>query len=271
MLYEMVTGDRPFQGDTSAELASSILRDTPAPVTERKADLPRDLGKLIRHCLEKEPTRRLQSVLDVRNELEELQREVDTGEALVSTGAPITARRADGKRRAWLVGGAVVAALALAVGYLMTRSPPERRPAETASAERKRLVVLPFENLGAPEDAYFAAGVTEEITSRLARVSDLGVISRTSAFQYDRAGKSVEQIGRDFGVGFVLEGSGSPTTPMCGPTATTGSWTTSSRFSPRSPRRWWASSASLCCQVSNEPSRPDPPRAWRPTRRTCAL
>jgi len=207
MLYEMVTGDRPFQGDTAAELASSILRDTPASVTERKADLPRDLGRLIKHCLEKEPTRRLQSVLDVRNELEELRREVDTGEALTSAGAPITARRADRKRRLWLVGGAVVAALALTVGYLLTRSPPEPPPPETASAERKMLVVLPFENLGAPEDAYFAAGMTEEITSRLARVSGLGVISRTSAVQYDRAGKTTKQIGEDLGVGFVLVGT----------------------------------------------------------------
>jgi non-specific serine/threonine protein kinase len=207
MLYEMVMGDRPFQGDTAAELASSILRDTPASVTERKADLPRDLGRLIKHCLEKEPTRRLQSVLDVRNELEELRHEVDTGEALTSTGAPITARRVDAKRRAWLFGGAVVVALGLTVGYLQTRSPPEPAPAETASTERKMLVVLPFENLGSAEDAYFAAGMTEEITNRLARVSGLGVISRTSAVQYDRTGKTLKQIGSDLGADYVLEGS----------------------------------------------------------------
>ena len=69
------------------------------------------------------------------------------------------------------------------------------------------LVVLPFENLGAPEDAYFAAGMTEEITSRLARVSGLGVISRTSAVQYDRTGKTTKQLGDDLGVSFVLEGT----------------------------------------------------------------
>jgi TolB-like protein/Flp pilus assembly protein TadD len=69
------------------------------------------------------------------------------------------------------------------------------------------LVVLPFENLGAPEDAYFAAGMTEEITSRLGRVRSLGVISRTSAVQYDRAGKTTKQIGEDLGVAFVLEGT----------------------------------------------------------------
>jgi len=68
-------------------------------------------------------------------------------------------------------------------------------------------VVLPFENLGPPEDAYFAAGITEEITSRLARVSGLGVTSRTTATQYDRAGKAMKDIGEDLHVGFVLEGT----------------------------------------------------------------
>jgi serine/threonine-protein kinase len=69
------------------------------------------------------------------------------------------------------------------------------------------LVVLPFENLGAPEDDYFADGITEEITSRLAALQGLGVISRTSAFQYKGAGKTIKEIGQELGVGYVLEGT----------------------------------------------------------------
>ncbi len=61
--------------------------------------------------------------------------------------------------------------------------------------------------MGRPEDAFFAAGVTEEITSRLARVSGLGVTSRTTATQYDRTGKTIKEIGKDLQVGFVLEGT----------------------------------------------------------------
>ncbi len=68
-------------------------------------------------------------------------------------------------------------------------------------------MVLPFENLGPPEDAYFAAGMTEEITSRLAVVSGLGVISRNSATQYEKSGKTIKQIGEDLGVDYILEGS----------------------------------------------------------------
>jgi len=74
-------------------------------------------------------------------------------------------------------------------------------------AGSKPLVVLPFANLGRPEDEYFADGITEEITSRLAAVPGLRVISRTSAMQYKATRKSVRQIGQDLGVEYVLEGS----------------------------------------------------------------
>ena len=67
--------------------------------------------------------------------------------------------------------------------------------------------MLPFENLGAPEDTYFAAGLTEAVISRLANVQGLSVISRTTARGYDRKGKTIPQIGTDLGVDFVLEGS----------------------------------------------------------------
>ena len=72
---------------------------------------------------------------------------------------------------------------------------------------RKKIVVLPFENLGEAEDEYFAAGMTEEISAKLGAVADLGVISRSSAIQYDRTGKTLKEVGADLGVGYVLEGT----------------------------------------------------------------
>jgi serine/threonine protein kinase len=82
VFYQMATGSKPFRGDSAAGLLSSILRDTPASVTEVKADYPNHLGRIIRHCLEKEPSRRFQSARDIDNELEALQEEVahETGE-----------------------------------------------------------------------------------------------------------------------------------------------------------------------------------------------
>jgi len=69
------------------------------------------------------------------------------------------------------------------------------------------LVVLPFKNLGPPGDQYFADGLTEELTSRLAGLSGLRVISRTSADQYRASTKSLKIIGAELGAGYVLEGS----------------------------------------------------------------
>lgn len=75
IFYEMLTGRRPFEGDTLADLMASILKETPRPVTDFRADLPMHLGRTISHCLEKDPRRRLQAVADLRSELEDLGRE----------------------------------------------------------------------------------------------------------------------------------------------------------------------------------------------------
>lgn len=85
-----------------------------------------------------------------------------------------------------------------------------RRPAGDVTelaAGRTMLVVLPFQNLGPAEDEYFADGVTEEITSRLAEIPELGVISRTSAVQYKGTNKTLRTIAGELDVDFVLEGS----------------------------------------------------------------
>ncbi len=75
IFYEMASGNRPFGGDSSADLISSILRDIPRPVNEINLELPNHLGRILKRCLEKEPGRRYQTALDIRNELEELQSE----------------------------------------------------------------------------------------------------------------------------------------------------------------------------------------------------
>jgi serine/threonine-protein kinase len=102
-------------------------------------------------------------------------------------------------------GAAGVAILALAAERGFTG--PGARPAVAASAAPRRIVVLPFKNLGPSEDEYVAAGVTEEITNRIAAVGALRVVSRTSASQYERSTKTVREIGQDLGADYLLEGS----------------------------------------------------------------
>ena len=88
MLYEMATGERPFKGDTSLSVLSSILRDTPRAVTELNAGLPRDVWRIVRHCLAKDPDRRYQTAKDLRNELDELAQSLSSGELAAVTAAP---------------------------------------------------------------------------------------------------------------------------------------------------------------------------------------
>ena len=81
VLYELATGQRPFPGDSRADVSSSILRDAPEPLTRFRADLPSDLDRIVRRCLEKNPRERVQSALDVNNELRGLRKSLDRGES----------------------------------------------------------------------------------------------------------------------------------------------------------------------------------------------
>jgi serine/threonine protein kinase/dipeptidyl aminopeptidase/acylaminoacyl peptidase len=128
ILYEMATGERPFKGDTAASLLSSILKDTPTSATEANSNIPRDLGKIIRRCLNKDPIRRYQNAIDLRNELEELKQEVDSGEVL--EGAPATMSRPKSK---WPLHIALVVAIVVAgiVGYQLRLGEVPEEPADT--------------------------------------------------------------------------------------------------------------------------------------------
>ena len=106
VLYEMSTGQRPFDGDTPVSTVTSILRDEPVSVTDLNAAMPRQLGRVLKRCLAKEPDRRYESALGVRNDLQELKAELDSGELTVPI-VPAKARAGGGLR--WVVLGVVLA------------------------------------------------------------------------------------------------------------------------------------------------------------------
>ena len=173
MLYELVTGRRPFAGATSAEVTSAILRDAPAPPQTLRPDLPPDLARIIGRCLEKDPERRVQTAKDVRNELEILRRELQTPSAPVSA-AP--------------------------------RSGP--RPAAPAAAELPSVAVLPFVNRSRDEeDEYFSDGLADELLSVLAKIRGLRVAARTSTATFKGKTATIAEAGRALNVSSVLEGS----------------------------------------------------------------
>jgi Tol biopolymer transport system component len=122
VLYEMATGRRPFAGETAARLISSILRDDPASLGDRRPELPGDLDRVLRRCLEKDPERRFQTAQDVGNELQALAEEVRSGTTTSSVrpAPPVKSRRV-GMTVAALVLVGIVAAILL-LGPRLTRT-----------------------------------------------------------------------------------------------------------------------------------------------------
>ena len=99
LLYEMASGHRPFWGVSSAELTSAILRDAPQPLSEVRADLPADLVRIVRRCLEKDVRHRIQTARDVCTECEELARQPRAAPmALAPASAPADARAVSARR-----------------------------------------------------------------------------------------------------------------------------------------------------------------------------
>lgn len=195
MLYEMVAGARPFQGQTSFELSSAILNQVPPPLSPA---VPTELGAVIERCLAKEPGQRYQQGSEVRAALEAVQ-----------SGAAIPAwptwKYALSRRR-WL---ALVAALAAVFAVVAALNFERLRTRLTGGAPRIRsLAVLPLENLsGDKEQDYFADGMTEELITNLAKISALKVISRTSMMQYKGTKKPLPQIAKELNVDALIEGS----------------------------------------------------------------
>jgi len=212
VLYELATGSRPFKGHSSATLIPQIMRDMPPDADLVRRELPHHFGRIVRRCLEKDPDRRYQAAKDVRNELADLQRELESSVSDSSRSRDLVKAPLPGWLRWLAVGLAILGLVGLGILAKLWLTGgedddlPQPIPVE-ATADRKMIVVLPFENLGSPEDEFFAEGMTDEVASRLASVPELGVISRTSAMQYKETRPPLGQIVAELGVDYVLEGS----------------------------------------------------------------
>ncbi|MBV9340717.1 MAG: protein kinase [Acidobacteria bacterium] len=175
MLHEMSTGKRPFEGTSSAELVSAILRDTPPPVTDLRFDLPSDLARVIRRCLEKDPRHRMQTALDVSNEFRDMARAITRPATVSAPTAPSTVAADSGAARA---------------------------------DEGFWVAVLPFKYSGVNADlAALAEGLTDDTITGLSRFSYLRVIARSSSSRYADRSVDVRNAGKELGARYVMEGT----------------------------------------------------------------
>lgn len=197
ILYEMITGRLPFRGDHEAAILYAIAYEEPEPLKRYRNHVPDGLQRIVSKALAKGKDLRYQHADELAADLKHLLHD--------SQSTSFRRPPSPTKSRWKLVAGIAAAVLVVvAAGVYFAWFESTHRAAEGGEP---LIAVLPFENLGNSEDEYFADGITEEITSRLAGIKGLGVISRTSAMQYRKSGKSLRQIGKELGVTYILEGS----------------------------------------------------------------
>jgi serine/threonine-protein kinase len=199
VLYQLLTGHPPFAGGATYETIRLLLDTEPRPPRLLNPKIDRDLSTICLKCLEKDPKRRYSSALALAEDLERwLKHE------------PILARHTGiiGRSRKWMrrnpssaLLAACLVALAAPAGWIVWKSEFIRHPVANGIA------VLPFENLSEQkEDGAFVDGVQDDVLTKLAKIADLKVISRTSVMDY-RGKRNLHQIGNDLRVSHVLEGS----------------------------------------------------------------
>lgn len=175
VLYEMLTGRLPFDGDTSIETMDNIIHAEPMPVARFNYALPPDLDRVVRKCLEKDRERRYQSVRDLLIDLRNLQRDSDSGASPATTGLARQTR-------------------------VVTRT-RSRKSIDS-------LAILPLANQSGDADLeYLSDGVTEALINNLSRLAKLRVMARSTVFRYQgRETPDPQQVGHELGVRAVLVG-----------------------------------------------------------------
>ena len=196
ILYEMLSGKRPFSGNTTNEITASILKDDPVKLHDSSPQLQR----IIERCLEKNPDYRFHSAHDLAFALRDILN------ASGMPASPVGRGRRLNSPAVWIVVIALIL-IALAAAWKMIGL-PQKKPRELSLLKVESLAVLPLKNLsGDDKQEFFADGMTEELTAKLARIASIRVISRTSVMEYKNAQKPLPQIAKELDVDAIVEGS----------------------------------------------------------------
>ena len=176
VLYEMVIGQRPFPGDSPADIMASILHDAPSLLSESGKWRPAALDRLIARCLEKTPAQRVASAVELVAALKAIRNDISLQDSKL--------RRTD-----------------TVIGQEATGRLPSNQPVVS-------IAVLPFVNMSSdPENEYFSDGLAEELLNVLSKIEGLRVASRTSSFALKGRMEDLRKIGEQLNVRTVLQGS----------------------------------------------------------------
>jgi serine/threonine protein kinase/Tfp pilus assembly protein PilF len=202
-IYELLTSKPPFY---SGNIDRQICERVAPSMTERRKELdiepalvPQVWEDAVAACLKKDPSRRPQSAGEVAQRLQ-----LPSGQARIRA----TPRKSS-KRKPLLIAGVLTACVLVLAGVYFGASNRHAQPVSQPPAiPEKSIAVLPFENRSEDKaNAYFADGIQDEILTRLSKIADLKVISRTSTQHYKSTPENLPEIARQLGVAHILEGS----------------------------------------------------------------
>ena len=202
VLYEMVSGKLPFNGESTAVIFDAILNRTPVSISQLNRKAPAELERVVNKCLEKDRNLRYQHASDIRADLQRLKRDTESGKSVrtvAEAGASTHSRRL---LLNLIASGAVV--VIVGVGFLAWRSLHSHTSDATPIHS---IAVLPFANANRdPEMDYLGEGISEEITNSLSRLPNLQVMARSTVSHYKSRQDDPQGVGHDLHVDAVLTG-----------------------------------------------------------------
>ncbi len=205
VLYEMMTGTLPFEGNTNAETFEQILIRAPISASQINANVPARLEQIIQKALQKDPEQRYRSASEMREDLRSLLRESTTGRVSLVREAFARISLFTSRHTIAVVLGVVLFAGALIAGLWFLH---QRKVARVQNRTSPSIAVLPFRNISAdPANEYFSDGLSEELLNALSKIRGLRVAARSSSFQFKGKAEEIRAIAEKLKVTSVLEGS----------------------------------------------------------------
>ena len=203
ILYEMVTGDVPFKGDTALSVALKHKSQFPLDPRKLNPEISDDLCRLILICMEKDRERRYQTAKDLLSDL----RNIAEGFPLGSKVKPRQETFVATISRKKLFLPTLFIALAI-IAVIIWQVLLQKGHVPSASSSKPSIAVLPFDDLSPQKDlGYLCLGLPESLINALTKVEDLRVPASTSSFSFRGKEQDMQEIGEKLNVVTVLRGS----------------------------------------------------------------
>jgi serine/threonine protein kinase len=202
VMYEMLTGLTPFQGDYEQAVIYSIMNEKPKPPTGIRTGIPMELEQIVNKAMAKEPKERYQHldelIVDLKHVKQELEKGRTEARAIPHERIPIW------KQPIPIVITSLVIIIS-AIGFFVLG---EKDKMLTPDVNGKSIAILPFKTIGnSVEDENFSDGIHDDILTQVAKIYGLKVVSRTSVMRYKDTDKSMSEVAQELGVETILEGS----------------------------------------------------------------